>query len=125
MPPISCHRGRGWRHRKLCPNQPLVWQQSHFGGGGFITGLILDPKTPDILYARCDVAGVFKSVDGGQHWRGIKQWPDGPASSVCAIHRHQPAQQPVCCSAPPATPVTTKFSAPSTKARTAGRRGGW
>lgn len=37
-------------------------------GGGFIEGLLQDPHTPNILYARADVAGVFKSVDGGRSW---------------------------------------------------------
>jgi photosystem II stability/assembly factor-like uncharacterized protein len=44
------------------------WQQSTLNGGGFIAGLLQDPINPDILYARADVAGVFKSVDGGQSW---------------------------------------------------------
>ncbi|WP_406386216.1 WD40/YVTN/BNR-like repeat-containing protein [Streptomyces sp. NBC_01618] len=44
------------------------WQQSVFGGGGYITGLALDPFDPRRLYARCDVAGAFVSTDGGVRW---------------------------------------------------------
>lgn len=44
------------------------WRQSVFGGGGYITGLTLDPFEPRRLYARCDVAGAFVSTDGGVHW---------------------------------------------------------
>ncbi|MEU2245572.1 hypothetical protein [Streptomyces sp. NPDC019224] len=45
------------------------WEQSRFGGGGYITGLALDPFDPQRLYARCDVAGCFVSEDGGAHWQ--------------------------------------------------------
>lgn len=44
------------------------WQQSTMRGGGFIAGILQDPVTPDMLYARADVAGVFKSTDGGRSW---------------------------------------------------------
>lgn len=42
--------------------------QADMGGGGYITGIIQDYINSDILYARSDVAGVFKSVDGGKSW---------------------------------------------------------
>lgn len=47
------------------------WHQSHLGGGGYIVGLIQNPKDPEILYARCDVAGVFRSNNGGRKWKLI------------------------------------------------------
>lgn len=42
--------------------------QTDMGGGGYITGIVQDKTNPDVLYARSDVAGVFKSVDGGKSW---------------------------------------------------------
>ena len=47
----------------------ITWRQSTLNGGGFIAGILQDPRNPDILYARSDVAGVFKSTDGGHSWR--------------------------------------------------------
>lgn len=44
------------------------WEQARMNGGGFIAGLLQDPRRPNIVYARSDVAGVFKSVDGGRSW---------------------------------------------------------
>jgi photosystem II stability/assembly factor-like uncharacterized protein len=43
------------------------------GGGGYITGLALDPLVPDRLLARCDVGGVFLSEDGGRTWRAVNR----------------------------------------------------
>jgi photosystem II stability/assembly factor-like uncharacterized protein len=53
--------------------QGFTWQQSYLGGGGYITGLIQHPQNADILYARCDVAGLFKSEDAGKTWRLINR----------------------------------------------------
>jgi photosystem II stability/assembly factor-like uncharacterized protein len=47
------------------------WQQSKLGGGGYITGILQNPLKPEILYARCDVGGVFKSKNGGKKWSAI------------------------------------------------------
>jgi photosystem II stability/assembly factor-like uncharacterized protein len=45
------------------------WTSASSHGGGYITGIIQDWKEPSILYARCDVAGIYKSTDGGASWR--------------------------------------------------------
>jgi len=49
----------------------MTWQQATMQGGGFIESLLQNPYQPDILYARSDVAGVFKSADRGKSWRVI------------------------------------------------------
>lgn len=50
-------------------NYRVTASQSYMGGGGYITGIVQDPSNSDILYARSDVAGVFKSINGGRSWR--------------------------------------------------------
>lgn len=57
--------------------------QSDMGGGGYITGLMQDPIDGNILYSRSDVAGMFKSVDGGHSWRMINSGLDKMSDSYC------------------------------------------
>jgi photosystem II stability/assembly factor-like uncharacterized protein len=76
-------------------NQPVVfeWKQSYLGGGGYITGMVQHPANPDILFARCDVAGLFKSDNAGKSWRlinkGLQQGYNHNTESVC-ISQHNP-----------------------------------
>jgi len=49
----------------------VEWNHSYNGGGGFIPGIFQDVQQPEILYARSDVGGIFKSIDGGKSWEDI------------------------------------------------------
>lgn len=51
----------------------IKWTSSKLGGGGYITGLVQSPLSPREIFARCDVAGVFRSRDGGRSWVAINQ----------------------------------------------------
>ncbi|MBC8099181.1 MAG: hypothetical protein H7Y11_07040 [Armatimonadetes bacterium] len=62
-------------------NPVSAWQQSTLNGGGFIEGIFQDPQLPDTLYARSDVAGVFKSLDGGRSWQARNH-------GMSACHQH-------------------------------------
>lgn len=48
-----------------------AWSPAALGGGGYITGLLQHPADSGVLYARCDVAGVFRSLDGGLSWETL------------------------------------------------------
>jgi hypothetical protein len=65
----------------------FYWQQSYLGGGGYITGLVQNPENPDLIFARCDVAGLFKSYDGGKKWnlvnKGLSHGYNHNTESVC------------------------------------------
>mgnify|MGYP005836452411 CR=1 FL=1 len=76
-----------------CESIKYKWKQSYAGGGGYITGILQDPKNPEILYARCDVAGVYKSEDGAKSWRpinnGMTECHHHSVQSFC-INPHDP-----------------------------------
>ncbi len=52
----------------LAENIRLSWTPSGYGGGGRFTAVALDPSNPRIIYIGSDVAGVFRSRDGGDHF---------------------------------------------------------
>ena len=53
--------------------ETFEWKQSSLGGGGYICGLIQNSQNPDIIYGRCDVGGVYKSIDGGKSWKLVNK----------------------------------------------------
>lgn len=49
------------------------WKPSYMGGGGYITGLLQHPQDERVWYARCDVAGVFRSLNRGESWMAMNK----------------------------------------------------
>lgn len=80
-----------------------AWVQSGIGGGGLITGLLQHPANPGIIYARCDVAGVFASTDGGCTWeprnRGMERCHEHSVQAF-AIHPGRPEVMLRCSGEP-------------------------
>ena len=46
------------------------WEPARVDGGGFVTALAPSPVTTGLWLAASDVAGVFRSTDGGRTWSG-------------------------------------------------------
>lgn len=57
------------------------WHSSYLGGSGYITGILIDPTNPEIIFARCDVAGLFRSPDAGKNWLAIN-------NGMSELHHH-------------------------------------
>jgi len=45
-----------------------TWQNVNITGGGFVDGIFYDPRNANVIYARTDVGGLFKSVNDGTNW---------------------------------------------------------
>lgn len=46
----------------------ITWQRAGFGGAGAFVTIHFDPTQAGVVYATSDVAGVFRSSDGGVTW---------------------------------------------------------
>src|SRR5207253_1225787 len=44
------------------------WASVKFGGGGYVTGLIFHPSSPNVLYARTDVGGAYRWNQATTSW---------------------------------------------------------
>jgi len=55
---------------RMPASQPASWA-SHGPDGGIVNQLAVDPTNPLVLYAATDLAGVFKSLDGGASWAPV------------------------------------------------------
>jgi phage tail sheath gpL-like len=38
------------------------------GGGGSTYGPVISPSDPNTIFVSCDLTGLYRSTDGGQHW---------------------------------------------------------
>lgn len=56
---------------------PYEWRNVTIRGGGFVTGLLFHPREKNLLYARTDVGGAYRSDDAGGHWIPITDWMAG------------------------------------------------
>ena len=47
------------------------------GCGGFVDGIFYDPHNANVMYARTDVSGLYKSVNDGASWTKMLSWVGG------------------------------------------------
>jgi hypothetical protein len=48
--------------------QASTWSSVKFGGGGYVSGLIYHPTSPNVLYARTDVGGAYRWNQATSAW---------------------------------------------------------
>jgi xyloglucan-specific exo-beta-1,4-glucanase len=47
------------------------WSDVRIGAGGFVTGIVIHPKAPDIVYARTDVGGLYSWNPDNRTWKQL------------------------------------------------------
>ncbi|KKL72621.1 hypothetical protein LCGC14_2083070, partial [marine sediment metagenome] len=47
------------------------WTSYGIGGGGGIFVPVSSPHDPKLMFCASDMSGVYRSADGGRHWRMV------------------------------------------------------
>lgn len=55
------------------PAEAYQWSNVAIGGGGYVTGLVIHPTVPGLMYARTDVGGAYRWNEEARHWEPITE----------------------------------------------------
>ncbi len=69
--------GGDWRFAGPAPIEGLYEGYGDFPTAGRTNGFAIDPRDSNVVYAAVSLGGIWKTTDGGQHWRSLtdKQVP--------------------------------------------------
>lgn len=82
--------GCAWAPGQEQPDVQWHWEHAGWGGGGFFWPSAFHPVDPDIIYMGGDVAGMYKTTDGGRQWRFVNNGLPHYVVYAIAISKSQP-----------------------------------
>lgn len=53
---------------------PYVWNNAQVVGGGYVTGLVFNPREKGLLYARTDMGGAYRWDSAAEQWIPLTDW---------------------------------------------------
>ncbi|MER5226728.1 RICIN domain-containing protein [Streptomyces flaveus] len=53
---------------------PYVWNNTQVVGGGYVTGLVFNPREKGLLYARTDMGGAYRWDVAAEQWIPLTDW---------------------------------------------------
>jgi photosystem II stability/assembly factor-like uncharacterized protein len=68
----------------------FLWEPAGYGGGGRFTAIAADPVNPRRIYVGSDVAGIFRSEDGGETFTLAGRGLSGFAVADIMVNPHPP-----------------------------------
>ncbi|KOG52882.1 carbohydrate-binding protein [Streptomyces griseoflavus] len=76
--------GRGstnqqWKLVKVADNRaaaagPYTWRNAQVVGGGYVSGLVFNPREKGLLYARTDMGGAYRWDTAAEQWIPLTDW---------------------------------------------------
>jgi hypothetical protein len=60
--------------RNAIAQSTYTWNNVRIVAGGFITGIVYHPNVQNLVYARTDIGGLYRSTDGGTNWVPLLDW---------------------------------------------------
>jgi hypothetical protein len=64
---------------------PYLWKNVAIKGGGFVSGIIMSPALPGLIFARTDVGGAYRFDAAGRRWMAITDWVGHNDSNLTGI----------------------------------------
>ncbi|MET7759602.1 RICIN domain-containing protein [Streptomyces sp. NPDC005389] len=53
---------------------PYTWRNAQVIGGGYVTGLVFNPREKGLLYARTDMGGAYRWDSAAEQWIPLTDW---------------------------------------------------
>jgi photosystem II stability/assembly factor-like uncharacterized protein len=75
---------------KAAGQSNYTWHNVRIVAGGFVPGIVYHPNVQNLVYARTDIGGLYKSTDGGSNWAPLLDsvnWSNWGYSGVLSVGR--------------------------------------